>query len=134
MADSNVARKEWMAGDAEARVAAMTEAVNAEKDKVNAWFADQMEWANKLYDSYYKEHLLETLATKLANTLDSLDQRITASQDLADAANADLCDKLDAEQASLDSFNQLTRDNLFANNAALVENTTAAAQDLTDAS
>jgi len=87
LAEADAARKDSLATDAAARVAAMTAAVDAQKDLVNAWFADQIEWAEKLYDSHYKENILETLAARQEATLAALDDRIAASQAAADAAN-----------------------------------------------
>jgi hypothetical protein len=62
--------------------------VDAEADKVDGWFADKLEWADKLYDSYYKEHLINELNHKRDSTLASLQARRDASQADADASHA----------------------------------------------
>jgi uncharacterized coiled-coil protein SlyX len=128
LADADAARKKSLSDDAAARVEAMTEAVNAQKDLVNAWFADQIEWAEKLYDSHYKENILETLAYKQEQTLQALDDVITASQDAADAANTKMWDDLDAEAQALAAHNdselrslETSNDNLYYDTAATAE-------------
>merc|ERR1712151_622707 len=82
---ANDDRQAWLAGIAQDAVDAMTAAVEAEKAQVNGWFDDQAEWAAKLYDSYYKEHLLQTLQSKRDQTLAALDERVATSQAQADA-------------------------------------------------
>jgi hypothetical protein len=104
MAGANDDRKQWMADLTKERTDAFAAIVSEEKDKVNAWFDDQAEWAEKLYDSYYKEHLLQTLQSRRDATLEALDGRQATSQSLADAANAQLADNLDAEEDALASF------------------------------
>merc|ERR1712228_526100 len=107
-ADSNDERKAWMAELTATRVAAFREVINAEKAKVDAWFGDQSEWAEKLYDSYYKRHIIDTLALKASQSHDALDARMaTAEQDAADA-NATLWDLLDSETAGNSAFNAQT--------------------------
>merc|ERR1712228_629840 len=107
-ADSNDERKAWMAELTATRVAAFREVINAEKAKVDAWFGDQSEWAEKLYDSYYKRHIIDTLALKASQSHDALDARMaTTEQDAADA-NATLWDLLDSETAGNSAFNAQT--------------------------
>merc|ERR1712228_977607 len=126
-ADSNDERKAWMAELAASRVAAFREVVNAEKAKVDAWFGDQSEWAEKLYDSYYKRHIIDTLALKASQSHDALDARMaTAEQDAADA-NATLWDLLDSETAGNSAFNAETAAAQRAFNGDLEAATAAAA-------
>merc|ERR1712226_1063815 len=80
-------------------------AVDAEKAKVDAWFNYQAEWAEKLYDSYYKEHLLQTLESRRDETKAALDARVATSNAQADAANAALADNLDAQEADFAASN-----------------------------
>ena len=104
MAGANDVRKQWMSDLTFERTAEFKAVVDAEKDKVNAWFGDQSEWADKLYDSYYKEHLLQTLESRRTATIEALDGRLATSQKLADDAEAQLADQLDAEEAALAAF------------------------------
>jgi len=52
--------------------------------KVDAWFGDRLEWIEKLYDSYYKTHLIAELEAKRDASTASLNERRVAAQDLAD--------------------------------------------------
>merc|ERR1712228_1099975 len=126
-ADSNDERKAWMAELTATRVAAFREVINAEKAKVDAWFGDQSEWAEKLYDSYYKRHIIDTLALKASQSHDALDARMaTAEQDAADA-NATLWDLLDSETAGNSAFNAQTATAQRSFNGDLEQATAAAA-------
>jgi len=130
---ANDDRQAWLAGIAQDAVDAMTAAVEAEKAQVNAWFDDQAEWAAKLYDSYYKEHLLQTLQSKRDQTLAALDERVATSQAQADAANAALQDDLDGQEADFAASNAAQMASMVQFNADLLAATAAAAADINDA-
>lgn len=111
----------------DAAVAAFQADIDEEKARVGEWFADQSEWAAKLYDSYYKEHLLESLAAKRDSTWAALDARAATAAANADAANAQLADDLDSAEAANAAFNAATMANMIAFNDALQADTAAAA-------
>ena len=119
LASSNDDRQQWLADLAKQAVDNMTDAVAAEKAKVDAWIGDQREWAEKLYDSYYKEHLLQTLDSRRNETNAALDKRVATAQAQADAANAELRDNLDAQEADFASSNADQLASMQAFNAAL---------------
>ena len=124
-ADANNARQAELQANSDAAVAAFQADIDEEKARVGAWFADQAEWAAKLYDSYYKEHLLETLAAKRDSTLAALDARAATAVANADAANAQLADDLDAAEAANAAFNAATLANMIAFNDQLQADTAA---------
>jgi len=75
MAHANDERKSTMQDLTDERVDQFQAVIDGEKAKVHEWFGDQVHWAEKLYDSYYKEHLLESLATRRDATIAALDAR-----------------------------------------------------------
>ena len=125
LADANNARQAELQAASVAAVAAFQADIDEEKARVGAWFADQAEWAAKLYDSYYKEHLLETLAAKRDSTLAALDASAATAAANADAANAQLADDLDAAEAANAAFNAATLANMVAFNDQLQADTAA---------
>jgi hypothetical protein len=133
MAGANDDRKQWMSDLTVERTREFQAVVDSEKDKVNAWFDDQAEWAEKLYDSYYKEHLLQTLQSRRDATLEALDGRAATSRALADAANAQLADNLDAEEDALHAFSAATLHAMEQFDAELEAATAAAAAATNDA-
>ena len=130
LAGANDERKAWMASLTEERTLAFEAYINGEKDKVNAWFDDQTKWAEKLYESYYKEHLLQTLQSRRDAALDSLDERLATSFGQAVASNAQLADNLDAEESSLAAFNADMLAALMSFNDQLQAATAASASDI----
>jgi hypothetical protein len=101
--------------------------VEAEKDNVNAWFAEKIEYASEIYDSYYKEHLLQTLHERQNQILEQLDARKAEAS--SDAANANqlLADLLDNEEYLLHDHNQSTLESMEHFNEDLELRTAAAA-------
>ena len=75
--------------------------VDAQLERTTGWFDDKLEWANKLYDSAYKTHLLNELMTKRDSTVTSLEKRKAQARADADNAVLELCDGLDAEEEDL---------------------------------
>lgn len=55
--------------------------VAIEIGKVDAWFSDRLDWAENLYDSYYKEHLVKELNAKKESTIASLQARSDLAQE-----------------------------------------------------
>jgi hypothetical protein len=49
--------------------------VQTQIDNVNEWFGDRLEWIEKLYDDYYKEHLKKELTEKRDAALADLQAR-----------------------------------------------------------
>jgi uncharacterized protein YbjQ (UPF0145 family) len=49
--------------------------VQAQVDKVNKWFGDRLEWIEKIYDQYYKNHLKKELTEKRDAALEDLGLR-----------------------------------------------------------
>lgn len=116
----------------EEKLGAFFDVIDAEKDKVNAWFDDQKEWAEKLYDSYYKESLLATLANKRDSTLAALEASANQAAQNADAANAQLADQLNAIEANNADFNARALANLTAVNDQLQIDSAATAAQIND--
>jgi hypothetical protein len=133
LAAANDDRQAWLAGLAQDRVDAMRAAVAADKAQVAAWMDDQAEWAAKLYDSYYKEHLLQTLQSKRDETNAALDARVATSEAQAAAANAELQDNLDAQEAAFADFNAAQAAHMAQFNADLRAATAAAGAATNDA-
>jgi len=129
-AAANNGRQAALQAATDAAVAAMQADIDEEKGRVNEWFADQAHWADKLYDSYYKEHLLTSLAAKRDSTLAALDARAATSGAQAEAANAQLADDLDTHEADNAAFNAETYANMVAFNNALQTETAATGADI----
>jgi hypothetical protein len=62
LAYANNARQASMLALTQDRVSAFHAICEATKDKVNGWFDEKVAYASEIYDSYYKEHLLQILA------------------------------------------------------------------------
>jgi hypothetical protein len=127
LAGANDDRQAWLQALTDERLGAFFDVIDAEKGKVNAWFDDQKEWAEKLYDSYYKESLLATLANKRDSTLAALDASANQAAQNADVANAQLADQLNAIEANNADFNARTLANLTAVNDQLQSDSAATA-------
>ena len=78
--------------------------VSGQAEKFEGWFAEKLEWVEKLYDSTYKAHLKGELETKLAAALAQLQARTDAAQAVMDAAHQTLATALEGQQYGLWNF------------------------------
>jgi hypothetical protein len=100
---------------------AFTADIATQEGKVNAWFGDRLEWVGKLFDSGYKERLVQELEQKRDEALQSLaDRQATAEGIMADSREqlddnlSDLEDRLwNFHDDESDDFADFAEDTLY---------------------
>merc|ERR1712151_206742 len=130
--DANNARQASMQALTDDRVSTFQAIVADTKAKVDGWFDEKVEYASEIYDSYYKEHLLQTLAERRNQIHEELDARKDTAYTNAALANQLLADILDNEEAEMGYYFDTVQEGMFLHNAALEAATAAAAQNVHD--
>ena len=75
LAASNEARNANFLATTQATLDAFNAEVDALIEKIDGWFADRIEWVNKLYDDYLKDHLIADLEKKRDEAFAELEAR-----------------------------------------------------------
>jgi hypothetical protein len=128
--DANNVRRATMQNMTNTMVSEFQAIVSAQRAQVDGWFDEKIAYASEIYDSYYKEHLLQTLEERRNQIFEELDARKDTAY--TDAANANqlLDDLLAYEEYANAEYNQNMFDGMAAFNHSLETATAAAAADI----
>merc|ERR1712060_864393 len=131
--DANNARQASMQALTNDRVSTFQAVIADTKAKVDGWFDEKVEYASEIYDSYYKEHLLQTLAERRNQIHEELDARKAEAYDDAENANASLAYLLDNEEDGMAYYMNSVMNEVLNFDHALEHATADHAQDIHDA-